>query len=204
MELIEQKIDIFIENLSELRAIFESLQISMTTVENKLEILQTEIKKSFPNTFQKSILFSGGIIGGERDRGIRGKREGGNKGGGILQKNGDALKDYSDDEIQFMETVLAYLCSCSFISDSQRMYLKSREQKIISLKALRKLRDLKYSEDNIRQAIYNASRDSFWSQKFRHIKALANTSKNGCLVIDNLLNINKNQTKISSPRTIVF
>lgn len=204
MESFENNVAQLIVNLSELKAILDTLQSNINVIDNKLNVLQTEFQKSFPETFQKNILFSGGIIGGEIKGDIKGKKEGGNKGGESVQKNGDALKDYTSEEIRLMETVTTYLCSCSFISESQRLYLKSREQKIISLKALRKLRNLKYSEDNIRQAIYNASRDSFWSQKFRHIKALANTSNNGCLVIDNLLKINSNAVKMNAPKTIVF
>lgn len=201
MEQTEQNIDNFVQNLQEIKVTFFELLESINNLGNRLDVLQLAVQKSFPTTFQKNTsIFGGGIRGGVK-RGFKGGIKGGAKGGG---ENADALKDFTELEIAFMQKMLDFFISSQNLTEAQKMYLNSREQKIISLKALRKLNNLKYTEENIKQAIYNAIKDSFWSEKFKHLKALANTSKNGCLVIDNLLNINKNQTKISSPRTIVF
>jgi len=78
-------------------------------------------------------------------------------------------------------------------------YLSTRQQKIHALKALRKLYKLGYSHAMIEQALFSAFRDEFWNDKIRHLKALANTMKNGELVIMNLLKKNQAQTKINAP-----
>ena len=183
-----------------INAIFNQVKLLADYAEN----LQTEIQKSFPTTFQKSYIISGGIIGGEIRGDLKGRKEGGKTGGGYATKLGVALKDFDEHEIQIFDNLQAVLFRSLWITEQQKLYLNSREQKILALKSIRKLKELKYSDENLKQAVFNAIKDGFWSEKFRHIKALANTSKNGCLVVDNLLKINSSLTKMNTPKTIVF
>jgi hypothetical protein len=83
-------------------------------------------------------------------------------------------------------------------------FINDTRQRVHALKTIRKLRKLGYIDDAIIQAVYNAFKDNFWSEHFKHVKALSNTSKNGSLVIDNLLKINKVNTMNNTPKNIVF
>lgn len=144
----------------------------------------------------------GGIIGGESIGGIRGKREGGKKGGDLHEAKPskakmNALSDFNADELALLEKLNQELFR--HLDEQQIAYLSTREQKVHALKALRKLERLGYSEAFVEQALFNAFRDAFWNDKIRHLKALANTMKNGELVIMNLLKKNQAQTKINAP-----
>ncbi len=79
------------------------------------------------------------------------------------------------------------------------MYIESRQQLIHAYRAYEKLNKLGFDDGVIQQALHNAYNDGFWHKHIRHFKALANTSKNGSLVIVNLLKINAGNTKVTAP-----
>lgn len=163
--------------------------------------------KKVSHTLQKNISnleIMGGDYRGGLDMSLQEKRKGGESRGGDLPKkpSENALSYYPDDIKSLHDALLAMMNGK--ISEQQYVFIQDKKQVIHSLKSLCKLKKLGYSDDAIKQAVYNAFRDSFWQVQFKHIKALSNTSKNGSLVIDNLLKINRVNTKITTPKNIVF
>lgn len=188
--------------------LLESIDLHLADISQTLKMMQNEdAQKEKVAQKEKENLYQllGGIIGGERDRGIRGKREGGNKGGEFSEssseqkpkENGNALKDYSDSTKnsvnKFNDLIKKHL------TIQECMYIESRQQMIHAYKAYEKLQKLGFDDGAIQQALHNAFNDGFWHKHIRHFKALANTSKNGSLVIVNLLKINAGNTKVTAP-----
>ena len=164
--------------------------------------------KKVSHTLQKSISNlenAGGDYRGGRDMGLKGKREGGElRGGNLVKTPSENALSYYPDDIKLLHEYLLMELMRGKISEQQFVFIQEKKQVIHSLKTLCKLRQLGYSDDAIKQAVFNAFRDAFWQEQFKHIKALSNTSKNGSLVIDNLLKINRVKTKITTPKNIIF
>ena len=167
-----------------------------------------DVFKKVSQTLQKSISNienMGGDYRGGRDMGLKGKREGGElRGGNLVKTPSENALSYYPDDIKLLHEYLLMELMQGKISEQQFVFIQDKKQVIHSLKTLCKLRKLGYSDDAIKQAIFNAFRDTFWQEQFKHIKALSNISKNGSLVIDNLLKINRVNTKITTPKNIIF
>lgn len=185
------------------------LRNKLDCVFNTVSELNEGLKKVFPTPHSKnSISFgiAGGIIGGEIRGDLKGGKEGGTKGGekpfGTPEqpKQKTALKDFSDEVKNSVkkhnEAIFLHL------TPQEMSYLNTRDQFVLACKAYEKLKKLGYNDAMIKQAIFNAFRDQFWQEKFRHFKALANTSKNGVLVIENLLKIGQSNHKTTLVKPI--
>jgi hypothetical protein len=186
--------------------ILSGIESHLSDISSKLDLLHDAGKEKVAQKEIYSFSNLGGIIGGENKRGLRGEKEGGNKGGGISDDSGTqkpkrteaSLSDFNTTELASLEKLNQKLFA-HLKDELQIDYLSTRQQKIHALKALRKLYKLGYSHAMIEQALFSAFRDEFWNDKIRHLKALANTMKNGELVIMNLLKKNQAQTKINAP-----
>ena len=173
---------------------FEQIVQILLVIQNELKELNSKLDSQKEKVIQKekeNMSILGGIIGGDKIGGIRGKEKEGKKGGGCLS-------DFNDEEHSELE-LLNKLIFQNLKDEVQIAYLSTRDQKIHALKAIRKLHKLGYGMQQIQQALFNAFQDAFWNDKIRHLKALANTMKNGELVIMNLLKKNAQQTKINAP-----
>jgi hypothetical protein len=145
----------------------------------------------------------GGDYRGGCDMSLKEKREGGDVRGVLLKKfSHNSLGYYSDDDKALLTKLYAIMQNK--LSTQQMAFINDVKQKVYALKTICKLKKLGYDDTAITQAVYNAFNDGFWCEHFMHVKALSNTSKNGSLVIDNLLKINKHNTKINTPKNIVF
>jgi hypothetical protein len=186
--------------------ILQGIESHLADISSKLNLMHESGKEKVAQKEIYSFSNLGGIIGGENKRGLRGEKEGGNKGGGISDDSGTpkpkrseaSLSDFNSNELTSLEKLNEKLFG-HLKDELQIDYLSTRQQKIHALKALRKLYKLGYSHAMIEQALFSAFRDEFWNDKIRHLKALANTMKNGELVIMNLLKKNQAQTKMNSP-----
>jgi hypothetical protein len=185
------------------------LRKKMDCVLNTVSELNEGIKKVFPTPHSKKAIsfgIAGGIIGGGIRGDYKGGKRGGTKGGGkpfeTLEqpKPKTALKDFSEDLKRAVkkhnESIFRHL------TPQEMAYLNTRDQFVLACKAYEKLNKLGYNDAMIEQAIFNAFRDQFWQEKFRHFKALANTSKNGVLVIENLLKIGQSKHKLSHVKPV--
>jgi transcription termination factor NusB len=181
----------------------------LAALKNQLSEMQSDFKKVFPAPqSKKSNNFgdTGGIIGGEIRGDYKGRKEGGKKGGEnpFLQpekpKPKSALKDFTDD-VKESVVKLNKLIE-KHLTQQEMAYLSSREQFVLACKAYEKLKKLGYNDAMMGQAIFNAFNDQFWAEKLRHFKALANTSKNGVLVIENLLKINQSKHKLNYQKPV--
>lgn len=167
----------------------------MDAMNSKLGIQKEKVTQK-----EKEFISSlGGIIGGDKIGGLRGKEKGGKKGGEFTDgKSSKSLADFNADEHSALDK-LNQMIFGHLKDEVQIAYLSTREQKIHALKAIRKLNKLGYGNAQIEQALFNGFRDEFWNDKIRHLKALANTMKNGELVIMALLKKNLQNTKINAP-----
>lgn len=188
--------------------LLESIDEHLANISHTLKAMQNDEWQKEKGTQKEKDSFNqilGGNIGGEYKGGIRGEKEGGKKGGGFCdgdslakpRASGAALKDFSDGTKNAVERFNAIIKK--HLSAQEIAYLESRQQMIHAFRAYEKLQKLGYDDNAIHQALHNAFNDGFWNSKIRHFKALANTSKNGSLVIVNLLKINAGQTKINAP-----
>jgi len=186
---------------TQFKVLLDALDGIKSDVANIRQLLQIQLlEKEKVSQKEKDSMSNllGGIIGGESIGGLRGKREGGKKGGTFTDvESGKSLKSFATE----IHESVGKLNEMIFrhVDERQIAYLEQREQIIHSCKALVKLHKLGYNDELIRQALFNAYRDSFWQDKIKHLKALANTSKNGALVVENLLKINANETKLNMP-----
>jgi hypothetical protein len=186
--------------------ILQGIESHLADISSKLNLMHESGKEKVSQKEIYSFSNLGGIIGGDKIGGLRGKEKGGNKGGGISDDSGTpkpkrseaSLSDFNTTELASLEKLNEKLFG-HLKDELQIDYLSTRQQKIHALKALRKLYKLGYSHAMIEQALFSAFRDEFWNDKIRHLKALANTMKNGELVIMNLLKKNQAQTKMNSP-----
>ena len=186
--------------------ILTGIESHLADISTKLDLMHECQKEKVTQKEIYSFSNLGGIIGGDKKGGLRGKEKGGNKGGGISDDSGipkpkrseASLSDFNTTELASLEKLNEKLFG-HLKDELQIDYLSTRQQKIHALKALRKLYKLGYSHAMIEQALFSAFRDEFWNDKIRHLKALANTMKNGELVIMNLLKKNQAQTKMNSP-----
>lgn len=193
---------------TEFLILLESIDEHLANISQTLKsILNDEWQKEKRSKKEKDSFnqILGGIIGGEYKGGIRGEKEGGKKGGRFCdddslakpKTSGTALKDFTDETKNAVERFNGMIKKN--LTQQEIVYLESRQQMIHAYKAYAKLQKLGYDDHAIQQALHNAFNDGFWSSKIRHFKALANTSKNGSLVIVNLLKINAGQTKMNAP-----
>ncbi len=65
-----------------------------------------------------------------------------------------------------------------------------------------KLVKLGYTDKAIHQAVYNATRDVFWSKQFRTLMKLHRKNKDEVYYIDVFLAINAKATKVNIPRVV--
>ena len=65
-----------------------------------------------------------------------------------------------------------------------------------------KLLKLGYTDSSIEQAVYNATRDNFWSKQFRTLSKLIRKNKDDIYYIDVFLAINRKSTKVNIPTII--
>ena len=194
--------------MMQLLILLESIELHLADISQTLKMMQNEdAEKEKVTQKEKDSLYEllGGIIGGDKIGGIRGKGKGGNKGGAFSEssseskpkENGNALKDYSDVTKhavnKFNDLIKKHL------TIQECVYIESRQQLIHAYRAYEKLQKLGFDDGAIQQALHNAFNDGFWHKHIRHFKALANTSKNGSLVIVNLLKINAGNTKVTAP-----
>jgi hypothetical protein len=201
MDRIED-FDYLMEHLGKIRC-------DLAALKNQLSEMQSDFKKVFPAPQSKNsnnFGDTGGIIGGEIRGDYKGRKEGGKKGGEnpFLQpekpKPKSALKDFTDD-VKESVVKLNKLIE-KHLTQQEMAYLSSREQFVLACKAYEKLKKLGYNDAMMGQAIFNAFNDQFWAEKLRHFKALANTSKNGVLVIENLLKINQSKHKLNYQKPV--
>jgi hypothetical protein len=187
-------------------AILQGIESHLADISTKLDLMHESGKEKVAQKEIYSFSNLGGNIGGDKIGGLRGKEKGGNKGGEFSDDSGTpkpkrseaSLSDFNSNELASLEKLNQKLFG-HLKDELQIDYLSTRQQKIHALKALRKLYKLGYSHAMIEQALFSAFRDEFWNDKIRHLKALANTMKNGELVIMNLLKKNQAQTKINAP-----
>ena len=188
--------------------LLESIDLHLADISNTMRMMQNddaEKEKSSKKEKDKLYELLGGIIGGEIRGECEGRKEGGKKGGVFCEssseqkpkENGNALKDYSEGTKnsvnKFNDLIKKHL------TIQECMYIESRQQLIHAYRAYEKLNKLGFDDGAIQQALHNAFNDGFWHKHIRHFKALANTSKNGSLVIVNLLKINAGNTKVTAP-----
>ena len=107
------------------------------------------------------------------------------------------MKDYSDGTKNAVNKYNDLIKKHLTIQEC--MYIESRQQLVHAYRAYEKLQKLGFDDKAIHQALHNAFNDGFWQNHIRHFKALANTSKNGSLVIVNLIKINAGNTKVTAP-----
>ena len=188
--------------------LLESIDLHLADISQTLKIMQgDDAEKEKRSKKEKDSIHEllGGNIGGDKIGGLRGKEKGGKKGGGFCddsselkpKENGNALKDYSEGTKnsvnKFNDLIKRHL------TIQECMYIESRQQMIHAYRAYEKLQKLGFDDKAIHQALHNAFNDGFWQNHIRHFKALANTSKNGSLVIVNLIKINAGNTKVTAP-----
>jgi len=188
--------------------LLESIDLHLADISQTLKMMQNddaEKEKSSKKEKDKLYELLGGIIGGDKIGGLRGKEKGGKKGGEFCddsseskpKENGNALKDYSDSTKNSVEKFNGIIKR--HLTQQEIGYIESRQQMIHAFRAYEKLNKLGFDDGAIQQALHNAFNDGFWHKHIRHFKALANTSKNGSLVIVNLLKINAGNTKVTAP-----
>ena len=186
--------------------ILQGIESHLADISTKLNLMHECQKEKVAQKEKYSNNFGGDIRGGDKKGGMGGNIGGGNKGGDSGGDSGSpkpkrseaSLSDFNTTELASLEKLNEKLFG-HLKDELQIDYLSTRQQKIHALKALRKLYKLGYSHAMIEQALFSAFRDEFWNDKIRHLKALANTMKNGELVIMNLLKKNQAQTKMNSP-----
>lgn len=188
--------------------LLESIDLHLADISQTLKMMQNEdAEKEKVAQKEKENLYEllGGIIGGDKIGGLRGKGKGGKKGGEFCESSseqkpketGNALKDYSDGTKNSVEKFNGIIKK--HLTAQEIGYIESRQQMIHAYRAYEKLNKLGFDDGAIQQALHNAFNDGFWHKHIRHFKALANTSKNGSLVIVNLLKINAGNTKVTAP-----
>jgi hypothetical protein len=180
--------------------LLSGIESHLAEISTKLDLMHECQKEKSTQKEKYSNNFGGDIRGGDKKGGMGGNIGGGNKGGNSGDDSGSeaSLSDFNTTELASLEKLNEKLFG-HLKDELQIDYLSTRQQKIHALKALRKLYKLGYSHAMIEQALFSAFRDEFWNDKIRHLKALANTMKNGELVIMNLLKKNQAQTKMNSP-----
>lgn len=188
--------------------LLESIDLHLADISHTLKMMQNQdAEKEKRSKKEKDSLqeLLGGIIGGEIRGECEGRKEGGNKGGVFSKssseqkpkENGNALKDYSEGTKNSVEKFNGIIKK--HLTQQEIGYIESRQQMIHAYRAYEKLQKLGFDDGAIQQALHNAFNDGFWHKHIRHFKALANTSKNGSLVIVNLLKINAGNTKVTAP-----
>jgi len=188
--------------------LLESIDLHLADISQTLRMMQNDdAEKEKVSQKEKENLYEllGGIIGGDKIGGIRGKEKGGKKGGEFSvstsgqkpKDTGNALKDYSEATKIAVEKFNSIIGK--HLTPQEIGYIESRQQLIHAFRAYEKLNKLGFDDNAIQQALHNAFNDGFWHKHIRHFKALANTSKNGSLVIVNLLKINAGNTKVTAP-----
>jgi len=188
--------------------LLESIDLHLAGISQTLKIMQNEgAEKEKVAQKEKDSLYEllGGNIGGGIRGGCGGRKRGGEKGGEFCEssseqkpkENGNALKDYSDSTKNSVEKFNGIIKK--HLTAQEIGYIESRQQMIHAFRAYEKLNKLGFDDGAIQQALHNAFNDGFWHKHIRHFKALANTSKNGSLVIVNLLKINAGNTKVTAP-----
>lgn len=187
--------------------LLESIDLHLADISQTLKMMQNEDaekEKSTQKEKEYSLTFGGDIRGGDKKGGMGGNIGGGNRGG-ILKddfvakpkQSKTALKDYSDstkNSVEIFNDIIK-----KHLTQQEIGYIESRQQMIHAYRAYEKLQKLGFDDGAIRQSLHNAFNDGFWHKHIRHFKALANTSKNGSLVIVNLLKINAGNTKVTAP-----
>lgn len=203
MQKVNDELQVIYDIASDLIAKLQYVRLSLHRLE--FPYMETDNLKKGSHTLKKSlsnIENLGGVIGGEIRGDYKGGKEGGNRGVLLKKESPNSLGYYSDDDKQLLTKL--HTMMDSKLSLQQMAFINDTKQKVHALKTICKLRKLGYEDIAIIQAVYNAFNDGFWSEHFKHVKALSNTSKNGSLVIDNLLKINKVNTKINTPKNIIF
>lgn len=88
------------------------------------------------------------------------------------------------------------------ISQIERNRLESDRGVLVACQTYDKLLKLGYSESMIHQAVFNATRDGFWSKQFRSLAKLLRKNKDDVLYIDIFLAIGQKNHKVAIPRIV--
>lgn len=88
------------------------------------------------------------------------------------------------------------------ISQIEQNRLESDRGILVGCQTYDKLLKLGYTEPMIHQAVFNATRDEFWSKQFRSLAKLLRKNKDDVLYIDIFLAIGQKNHKVAIPRIV--
>jgi hypothetical protein len=88
------------------------------------------------------------------------------------------------------------------ISKIERSRLESERGILIACETFDKLIQKGYTDEMIKQAVFNATRDEFWSRQFRSLAKLLRKNRDEVLYIDIFLAIGVKNHKISIPKIV--
>lgn len=203
--------DLF-ELLRSIRSEVLTMQTELANIRQfvNLSVLKNAEKTGSKNQFEGLLSISqsvkkvnaGGIIGGDKIGGIRGKEKGGKKGGEITHQNlgGETCHNVSDilETVQKLIALIARNCS---ELEAARLQSKTsmRQAQAMYLKLLKQ----GYTKQHIFQAVTDATSDDFWSRQFRSLLKLGRKDKDGVLYIDKFLALRQKSHKLPQRARII-